>query len=135
MGAPRGIKWSAPVLIRRAGTDLVVAIPKAAAEALGAAPGDVLNFTELPDGPVQVWIVKKSTYAGEPRVNLSPLVVDEITLVGSRCGPFPPALERLASGAVPVDDLVEAVHPLEEAAAAFAHAERPGTFKVLLRPS
>jgi antitoxin component of MazEF toxin-antitoxin module len=63
MGAPRGIKWSAPVLIRREGTDLVVAIPKAAAEALGAVPGDVLNFTELPDGSVQVWIVKKSTYA------------------------------------------------------------------------
>lgn len=63
MGAPRGIKWSAPVLIRREGADLVVAIPKPAAEALNAAPGDVLNFTELPDGSVQVWTVKKSTYA------------------------------------------------------------------------
>jgi antitoxin component of MazEF toxin-antitoxin module len=63
MGAPRGIKWSAPVLIRREGADLVVAIPKPAADALEAAPGDVLNFTELPDGSVQVWIVKKGTYA------------------------------------------------------------------------
>ena len=63
MGAPRGIKWSAPVLIRREGTDLVVAIPRPAAEALKAAPGDVLNFTELPDGSVQVWTVKKSPYA------------------------------------------------------------------------
>jgi antitoxin component of MazEF toxin-antitoxin module len=63
MGAPRGIKWSAPVLIRREGAELVVAIPKPAAEALKAAPGDVLNFTELPDGSVQVWTVKKSTYA------------------------------------------------------------------------
>jgi antitoxin component of MazEF toxin-antitoxin module len=63
MGAPRGIKWSAPVLIRRDGADLVVVIPKPAAEALKAAPGDVLNFTELPDGSVQVWTVKKSTYA------------------------------------------------------------------------
>ena len=62
MGAPRGIKWSAPVLIRRAGAELVVAIPKPAAEALKAAAGDVLNFTELPDGSVQVWTVKKSTY-------------------------------------------------------------------------
>lgn len=63
MGAPRGIKWSAPVVIRRDGADLVVVIPKPAAEALKAAPGDVLNFTELPDGSVQVWTVKKSTYA------------------------------------------------------------------------
>jgi len=63
MGAPRGIKWSAPVLIRRDGADLVVVIPKPAAEALKAAPGDVLNFTALPDGSVQVWTVKKSTYA------------------------------------------------------------------------
>jgi antitoxin component of MazEF toxin-antitoxin module len=63
MAAPRGIKWSAPVLIRRDGADLVVAIPKPAAEALKAAAGDVLNFTELPDGSVQVWTVKKSTYA------------------------------------------------------------------------
>jgi antitoxin component of MazEF toxin-antitoxin module len=62
MGVPRGIKWSAPVLIRREGAELVVAIPKPAAEALKAAPGDVLNFTELPDGSVQVWTVKKSTY-------------------------------------------------------------------------
>jgi antitoxin component of MazEF toxin-antitoxin module len=63
MGGPRGIKWSAPVLIRRDGADLVVVIPKPAAEALKAAPGDVLNFTELPDGSVQVWTVKKSTYS------------------------------------------------------------------------
>lgn len=63
MGAPRGIKWSAPVLIRRDGTELIITIPKPAAEALKAAPGDVLNFTELPDGSVQVWTVKKSTYA------------------------------------------------------------------------
>jgi len=63
MEAPRGIKWSAPVLIRRDGGELVVNIPKPAAEALKAAPGDVLNFTELPDGSVQVWLVKKGTYA------------------------------------------------------------------------
>jgi antitoxin component of MazEF toxin-antitoxin module len=63
MGAPRGIKWSAPALIRRDGADLLVTIPKPAAQALKAEPGDVLNFTELPDGSVQVWRVKKSTYA------------------------------------------------------------------------
>jgi antitoxin component of MazEF toxin-antitoxin module len=63
MAAPRGIKWSAPVLIRKEGDELVVSIPRPAAEALNAAPGDVLNFTELPDGSIEVWTVKKSTYA------------------------------------------------------------------------
>jgi antitoxin component of MazEF toxin-antitoxin module len=63
MKAVRGIKWSAPVLIRRDGDELVVAIPAPAATALNAAAGDVLNFTALPDGSVQVWTVKKSTYS------------------------------------------------------------------------
>jgi antitoxin component of MazEF toxin-antitoxin module len=63
MAAPRGIKWSAPVLIRREGDELAVTIPKPAATALDAAAGDVLNFTALPDGSVQVWTVKKSTYS------------------------------------------------------------------------
>jgi len=63
MTAPRGIKWSAPVLIRKEGGELVVSIPKPAAEALKATPGDVLNFTELPDGSIEVWTVKKSPYA------------------------------------------------------------------------
>lgn len=63
MAASRGIRWSAPVLIRKEGDELVVNIPRPAAEALNAAPGDVLNFTELPDGSIEVWTVKKSPYA------------------------------------------------------------------------
>src|SRR5262245_39474015 len=50
-------------------------------------------------------IVLKSTYHGEAPQNLSPVVVDELRLVGSRCGPFPEALAALAHGAVSVDDL------------------------------
>jgi threonine dehydrogenase-like Zn-dependent dehydrogenase len=61
-------------------------------------------------------------------------VVDEVTLVGSRCGPFPRALELLSDGRVDVGPLVHARYPLSEALAAFAHAARPGTLKVLLRP-
>jgi threonine dehydrogenase-like Zn-dependent dehydrogenase len=58
--------------------------------------------------------------------------VDEITLVGSRCGPFAPALALLASGRVDPRPLVEARYPLAEAVRAFDHAARPGALKVLV---
>ncbi|HVR70868.1 MAG TPA: alcohol dehydrogenase catalytic domain-containing protein [Vicinamibacteria bacterium] len=78
-------------------------------------------------------IVLKSTYHGRPQVDLSAIVVDEITLVGSRCGPFAKAVALLASGRLDVSDLVTAVYPLHEAADAFAAASRPGMLKVLVR--
>jgi hypothetical protein len=60
---PAGIKWSAPVMIRKAGADLVVTVPARVCSALGCGAGDVLNFTELPDGTIEVWRVKAGTYA------------------------------------------------------------------------
>lgn len=77
-------------------------------------------------------IVLKSTYRGRASVDMSRIVVDEITLVGSRCGPFAPALALLAEGRVDVRPLVHARFPLHQAAAAFAEAARPGIMKVLL---
>jgi threonine dehydrogenase-like Zn-dependent dehydrogenase len=79
-------------------------------------------------------IALKSTYAGDTRINLSSVVVDEVTLVGSRCGPFAPALELLQQGRVDVRPLIHARYPLLEAKAAFDHAARRGTMKVLLEP-
>jgi hypothetical protein len=59
-----GIQWSLPVLIRKtADGGLCAAIPPKAAAELGGAEGDVLNWTKLPDGTVEVWVVKKSGYA------------------------------------------------------------------------
>ena len=77
-------------------------------------------------------IVLKSTYHGKAQVDLARFVVDEITIVGSRCGPFAPALELLASGRVDPRPLLEARYPLADAVAAFDHAARPGTLKVLV---
>ncbi|MCG6927518.1 MAG: alcohol dehydrogenase catalytic domain-containing protein [Acidobacteria bacterium] len=77
-------------------------------------------------------IVLKSTYHGRLSLDMAPLVVDEITLVGSRCGPFAPALELLSSGAVDPRPLIDARYPLSEALAAFEHAARPGTLKILV---
>lgn len=80
-------------------------------------------------------LVLKSTYAGRALpVNLSDLVVDEITVVGSRCGPFAPALRHLASGRVRTEMMVNACYGLDEGVAALAHAGRPGVLKVLIRP-
>ena len=77
-------------------------------------------------------LVLKSTYAGDLTANFSSLVVDEITLTGSRCGPFPPALRLLAAGRVDPSPLISARYPLSEGLQAFEHAAQPGVFKVLL---
>lgn len=77
-------------------------------------------------------IVLKSTYAGRTSLDVSRIVVDEITLVGSRCGPFAPALRLLAERHVDVAPLVHACFSLGDAVAAFGEAARPGVLKVLV---
>jgi threonine dehydrogenase-like Zn-dependent dehydrogenase len=77
-------------------------------------------------------LVMKSTYAGDLTVNASSLVVDEITLVGSRCGPFEPALRLLAERTIDPTPLIHARYALHDAIAAFDHAQRAGTLKVLV---
>ena len=62
-----------------------------------------------------------------------PIVVKEITVIGSRCGPFRPALELLRSGRVDPRPLISRVFALKDAAEAFHHAQQPGVLKVLLR--
>lgn len=77
-------------------------------------------------------LVLKSTYAGSITVDLSRVVVDEITLVGSRCGPFAPALGLLARRQVDVRSLIHARYPLQDSLAAMERAVQPGVLKVLL---
>ena len=78
-------------------------------------------------------IVMKSTYAGGLTMNASSLVVDEISLIGSRCGPFDKAIDLLAAKRVEVRDLIDAIYPLDDALTAFEHAQRKGALKVLLK--
>jgi threonine dehydrogenase-like Zn-dependent dehydrogenase len=80
-------------------------------------------------------LILKSTYAGNLSFDASALVVDEITLIGSRCGPFPAALDLLAAEKVDVKPLIHASYPLNEALEAFAQAQRRGVLKVLLEIS
>ncbi len=60
---PTGMPWSAPVLVRKDGKKLAVELPPQVAADLKAGPGDVLNFTKLPEGEIQIWVVKKGGYA------------------------------------------------------------------------
>ena len=79
-------------------------------------------------------IVWKTTHQVPARFDAAPLVVNEVTVVGSRCGRFEPALALLASRAVDVRPLLAATFPLARAGAALREASRPGVLKVLLRP-
>jgi threonine dehydrogenase-like Zn-dependent dehydrogenase len=110
-------------------------------EALAAGRADLaVECTGNPDGFAiareavrpRGTIVLKSTYHGELALNVAMVVVDEITLVGSRCGPFAPALDLLARGLVDVGPLIADRFALADAPAAYERAARPGTLKVLI---
>lgn len=77
-------------------------------------------------------LVLKSTYAGNLSLDASSLVVDEITLIGSRCGPFAPALDLLQQEKVDVKSLINARYPLADGLTAFERAQTKGVLKVLL---
>ena len=79
-------------------------------------------------------VVLKTTIAGEYAINLAPVVIDEITVVGSRCGPFPRAIEALASGEVDPTPLLGPEFPLDRADEAFAAASARGARKVTIVP-
>ncbi len=77
-------------------------------------------------------LVLKTTSEAPTRLDLARIVVDEIRLQGSRCGPFEPAIEALRLGTVAVEPMIAARFPLEEGASAFELAGRRGTLKVLV---
>lgn len=78
-------------------------------------------------------LVLKSTFHGETRVATSRIVVDEISVVGSRCGRFAPALELLRRGAVDVESLISEEYSLADGVRAMHRATAQGVIKVLLR--
>jgi len=80
-------------------------------------------------------VVLKTTIAGTHTLSLAPIVIDEVRLIGSRCGPFPRAIGALASREVDVRPLIGAEFPLGDADAAFSAASEKGARKVLLTVS
>ena len=122
--ARRGIATTLLDAWERSAVDLVV-------EATGTAAGFELALAATrPRGT----LVLKSTVAHGVPLNLAPLVIHEITVVGSRCGPFGPALAALAAGTVDVCGLISARRPLSAVADALALAAQPGVLKVLVEP-
>ena len=79
-------------------------------------------------------LVLKSTFHGTTQVDAARIVVNEISVVGSRCGRFAPALELLKSGAVDVESLISEEYRLADGLHAMRRATEPGVIKVLLRP-
>ena len=77
-------------------------------------------------------LVLKSTFHRDVSLDLSMVVVDEVTVVGSRCGPFPAALRLLEQRLVDVESLIHQAFSLEDGLAAFERASAPGVLKVLL---
>ena len=111
-------------LARKGSFDVVV-------EATGS-PAGMPRALELvrPRGTI-VW---KSTHHAPARFDAAPLVVNEITVIGSRCGRFEPALELLRTGKVDLSKMISAKFPLTQATRALALASRRGIRKVLLAP-
>ena len=120
----RGIRIITEEEIQRWRWDVVV-------EATGSPSGFALARQAIrPRGT----LVLKSTYKGEMSVDFSSIVVDEINLIGSRCGPFEPALRLMESRQVDPTVLIDAEYSLTDAMKAFEHATRPGALQVVLKP-
>jgi len=79
-------------------------------------------------------IVMKSTVHGQVRIDTAPVIVNEVTLVGSRCGRFEPALRLLEEQKVSLEAMISDSFPLNEAGRAFRRANEKGVLKVLLTP-
>jgi alcohol dehydrogenase len=122
----------------RAGVEIELVrkrMPQAAYEWVVDATGSPAGLTQAvrmtrPRGTV----ILKSTLHGMVGIDTAPVIVNEITMVGSRCGRFEPALELLKKNAVNVEDMISERMALRDAAKAFRTAARRGVMKVLLSP-
>jgi len=122
----RGIEIATPkqAAKRKRQFDVVV-------EASGAASGFGLALDLLrPKGQ----LVLKSTFHAKTELDAARIVVDEISIVGSRCGRFSPALDLLKKSAIDVDSLISEEYPLSNGVHAMRRAATRGVMKVLLRP-
>ena len=122
----RGIETSTPKEAAKRAREFDVVV-----EASGAAGGFKLALELLrPKGK----LVLKSTFQGATEIDAARIVVDEISIVGSRCGRFQPALDLLKKNAIDVESLISEEHSLSNALDAMNRAKTRGVLKVLLRP-
>ncbi len=119
-----GIRCISPDQVERGRSDLVV-------EVTGSPQGFALSRTAVRPRGI---LVLKSTFAGDLTLNMSSVVVDEIQLIGSRCGPFKPAIKLMENDLIDPTILIDSIYPLEKGLQAFDRASSPGVLKVLLKP-
>jgi threonine dehydrogenase-like Zn-dependent dehydrogenase len=119
---PRGVATCAPEDVEPRAFDVVV-------ECTGNRDGfGVARGAVRPRGT----LVLKSTHGLDTPFDMTMAVVDEITVIGSRCGPFAPAIQLLASGQVDPGNLIDDVFGLSQALAAIERSREAGVFKVLM---
>jgi threonine dehydrogenase-like Zn-dependent dehydrogenase len=126
--------WGVPIRVADRGDPDSVLTSLGGADIVVECTGSATGFAEArrlvrPRGT----LVLKSTYHGDLGVDMSSLVVDEITLIGSRCGPFAPALRLLENGLIDPTPLISEIFSLSEGETAFVRAAEPSILKVLLR--
>jgi alcohol dehydrogenase len=117
-------------------TGLTKRLPKSAYDWVVEATGSVDGLAQAvrmtrPRGT----LILKSTVHGLVPIDTAPVIVNELTLVGSRCGRMEPALQLLKSGKVRVDTMISETPPLSDAARAFHRAADKGVLKILLSAS
>ena len=79
-------------------------------------------------------VILKSTIASRENLDLTPTIVNEITVIGSRCGLFRPAIDALATGVISIDDMVDSTFSLDQVSEAIKRAREPKSMKVFLKP-
>ena len=79
-------------------------------------------------------VVLKSTITSRENLDLTSTIINEITLIGSRCGLFKPAIDALAKGVISVDSMIDCTFSLDKFNDAIVHAKKPDTLKVFLKP-
>lgn len=125
IAARRGIDTATADSVRRARDFDVVVEASGSSSGFGLA----LDLTR-PRGR----LVLKSTFHGATEINAAQIVVDEISVIGSRCGRFAPALELLERRAVDVESLISKIYPLDQGVRAMERAGQRGVLKVMLKP-
>jgi threonine dehydrogenase-like Zn-dependent dehydrogenase len=140
-GAPTTLVGKHPEKLALAGADVATqtldALPS-----LGRGFDVVVECTGSPTGlPTALKLVRpcgtvvlKTTVAGTYEIDLAPIVIDEVRVIGSRCGPFPRAIDALAGKQIDVRPLIGAEFALDDAEDAFRTASAKGAKKVILRP-
>lgn len=128
-------KWGIPTIDTRRDPDWLAHYGRQSADVVVDCTGNAEGFALAldcvrPRGAV----ILKSTYTDIPQANLTRVVVDEVRVIGSRCGPFDAALRLMANCLVDVESLIVAEYGLDDAVQAFDHAAQRGVLKVLIRP-